>query len=88
MQGYEVLDIVLQTADELAKGGDDWEGDVWDFVSASVVVSDSLSSRSVESLHQEMCHGSFITGNAEIFFYTSNAQRPMIFVKPFEQEQL
>ena len=88
MQGHEVLEIVLLTADELAKTGDDWEGDVWDFVSASVSVSDCLNSRSVELLHNEMCHGSFITGNAEIFFYTNNTQRPMIFVKPFEQEQL
>ena len=81
MEGHEVLEIVLKTADELAKEGDDWDGDVWDFVSASVAVSDSLNSRSVELLHREMIGGSFLTGDCEIFFYNSKG-RPQITVLP------
>ena len=81
MQGHEVLEIVLKTADELAKDGNDWEGDVWDFVSASVAVSDCLNSGDVERLHKEMCGGSFLTGDAEIFFYFTKG-RPEITVLP------
>ena len=81
MQGQEVLEIVLKTADELAKEGRDWEGDVWDFVSASVAVSDSLNSRTVEQLHKEMCGSSFLTGESEIFFSYRNG-RPQITVHP------
>ena len=80
MQGHEVLEIVLQTADELAKEGD-WEGDVWDFVSASVAVSDCLNSGDVERPHNEMCGGSFLTGDCEIFFYFTKG-RPQITVLP------
>ena len=61
MQGHEVLEIVLKTADELAREGDDWDGDVWDFVSASVAIHDSLSSADVQALHREMIGGSFLT---------------------------
>ena len=80
MQGHEVLEIVLKTADELSKEGD-WEGDVWDFVSASVAVHDSLNSGDVERLHNEMCGGSFLTGDCEIFFYFTKG-RPQITVLP------
>lgn len=68
MKDCDVLDIVLQTADELTKNGHDWEGDIWDFVSASVAVCDDLSSSQVQSLHKEMCGGSFVTGQSEILF--------------------
>jgi len=81
MQGQEVLEIVLRTADEIAKDGDDWDGDVWDFVSASVAVHDNLSSKDVEDLHNEMIGGSFVTGESEIFFYNSKG-RPQITVLP------
>ncbi len=81
MQGHEVLEIVLKTADEIAKDGDDWDGDVWDFVSASVAVSDELCSGDVERLHKEMIGGSFLTGDCEIFFYNSKG-RPQITVLP------
>tara|TARA_B100000287_G_scaffold368923_1_gene365480 strand:+ start:216 stop:479 length:264 start_codon:yes stop_codon:yes gene_type:complete len=81
MQGQEVLEIVLKTADELAKEGHDWEGDVWDFVSASVAVSDCLNSISVELLHKEMCGSSFLTGESEIFF-SWHKGRPQITVLP------
>ena len=75
------LEIVLKTADEIAKDGHDWDGDVWDFVSASVAVSDCLNSGDVERLHKEMCGGSFLTGDAEIFFYFTKG-RPEIAVLP------
>ena len=81
MQGHEVLEIVLKTADELTKEGHDWEGDVWDFVFASVAVHDSLNSGDVERLHKEMCGGSFLTGESEIFFYFTKG-RPQITVLP------
>ena len=81
MQGHEVLEIVLKTADEIAKDGNDWEGDVWDFVSASVAIHDSLSSADVQALHREMIGGSFLTGDCEIFFYNSKG-RPQITVLP------
>jgi len=68
MKDCDVLDIVLQTADELTKEGHDWEGDIWDFVSASVAVCDDLLSSQLTSLHKEMCGGSFVTGRSEIFF--------------------
>ena len=83
MKNHEVLEIVLRTADELAKDGHDWEGDVFDFVSASVAICDDLNSRSVQLLHKEMCGGSFITGESEIFFYYGKG-REQIFVKPME----
>ena len=83
MNNYDVLQTVLRTADVLAKEGHDWEGDVFDFVSASVGVRDDLSSRSVQLLHKEMCGGSFVTGESEIFFYNSKGQQ-YIFVKPIE----
>mgnify|MGYP000676938012 CR=1 FL=1 len=81
MQGQEVLEIVLKTADELTKEGRDWTGDVWDFVSASVVVSDNLNSISVEMLHREMCGSSFLTGESEVFF-SYHKGRPQITVHP------
>ena len=83
MDNYKVLEVVLQTADELIKEGHDWEGDVFDFVSASVVITDDLSSPQVEGLHREMCGGSFVTGESEIFFYNSKG-RQQIFVNPIE----
>ena len=46
MKNHEVLEVVLRIADELAREGHDWEGDVFDFVSASVAICDDLSSRS------------------------------------------
>ena len=83
MKDHEVLEIVLQTADELSKNGDDWEGDVFDFVSASGAIADDLSSPQVEGLHREMCGSSFVTRESEIFFYRSKG-RQQIFVKPIE----
>ena len=63
MEPYEVLDIVLKTSDVLAEeyAGEDWQGDIFDFVSASVCVSEELSSRAVQDLHKEMNGGSFVT---------------------------
>ena len=80
MKDCDVLDIVLQTADELTKNGHDWEGDVWDFVSASVAVCDDLLSSQVSSLHKEMCGGSFVTERSEIFFsYHRGSQHITVF---------
>ena len=81
MQGHKVLEVVLRTADQITREGHDWNGDVWDFVSASVEVCDDLSSSDVELLHKEMEGGSFLTGESEIFFYNSKG-RPQITVLP------
>lgn len=84
MQPHKVLDIVLKTADQLsAEYPDYWEGDVFDFVSASVIISDRLSSRSVEDLHNEMNGASFVTSDCEIFFYGYGRNRK-IYVKPLD----
>jgi len=80
MKEYKVLEIVLKTADQLAKEYKDWDGDISDFVSASVDISDSLNSRQVQSLHNEMQGSSFLTQNSEIYFYQSG-KRQQIFVK-------
>ena len=81
MQGYEVLEIVFETANKLTEEGIDWDGDVWDFVSASVEVCNQLSSADVQRLHKEMRGTSFLTGESEIFFYNSEG-RPQITVLP------
>jgi len=85
MKPHEVLEVVLKTADQLStEYSDYWEGDVSDFVSASVAVSDELSSRSVEDLHNEMNGASFVTKESEIFFYGSGRNR-VIYVKPLNK---
>ena len=81
MQGYEVLEIVFETANKLTEEGIDWNGDVWDFVSASVEVCNQLSSADVQRLHKEMRGTSFLTGESEIFFYNSEG-RPQITILP------
>lgn len=86
MNGHEILEIVLKTSDELSRDYGDWEGDICDFVSASVAVSDSLSSNDVRDLHKEMQGSSFITKESEIVFYSTRG-RPHIFVKPLEKKQ-
>ena len=86
MEPYEVLEVVLKTADEIAQEyPDHWEGDVYDFVSASVIVSDELSSLAVQDLHKEMNGGSFVTGDSEIFFY-GYGRKAKIYVKPLNKE--
>ena len=51
MKGYEVLGVVFETADKLTEEGNEgWDGSINDFVSASVVVCDRLSSQDVEVL--------------------------------------
>ena len=86
MEAYEVLEIVLKTADELSREyPEHWEGDLCDFVSASVIVSDQLSSGAVKDLHQEMNGGSFVTGDSEIFFY-GWGRKAKIYVKPLDKE--
>jgi|TARA_R110000796_G_scaffold222617_1_gene338809 hypothetical protein len=82
MKGYEVLGIVLETADKLTEeGNDEWNGSINDFVSASVMVCDRLSSQDVRLLHKEMKGSSFLTGESEIFFYSSDGT-PQITVLP------
>ena len=89
MEPYEVLDIVLKTSDVLAEeyGGEDWQGDIFDFVSASVCVSEELSSREVQDLHKEMNGGSFVTGDSEIFFY-GYGRKAKIYVKSLNKEDV
>ena len=82
MKGYEVLGVVFETADKLTKESNEgWDGSINDFVSASVVVCDRLSSQDVEILHKEMRGSSFLTGESEIFFYSSDGT-PQITVLP------
>ena len=85
MEPYEVLDIVLKTSDVLAQeyAGEHWQGDIFDFVSASVCVSEELTSGAVEDLHKEMCGTSFMTASSEIFFVGSRRKRT-IYIKPME----
>jgi hypothetical protein len=86
MQPHEVLDIVLRTADQIASEyTDHWEGDIYDFVSASVCVSEELTSGAVADLHKEMCGSSFMTADSEIFFVGSRRNRT-IYVKPMEDK--
>ena len=88
MEAYEILEIVLKTADELSREyPEHWEGDVCDFVSASVIVSDQLSSGAVKDLHREMNGGSFVTGDSEIFFY-GYGRRAKIYVKSLNKEDV
>jgi len=68
----DTLEIVLKTAEDLAKEYSNWDGDVFDFVSASVAVSDDLSSTELQRLHKDFCGSSFSTENTEVFFYYSN----------------
>ena len=81
MQGYKVLEVVFRTADQITREGHDWNGDVRDFVSASVEVCADLSSIDVETRHKEMRGSSFLTGESEIFFYNSDGT-PQITVLP------
>ena len=73
----DTLEIVLQTAEDLAKEYSNWDGDVFDFVSASVAVTDRLSSTDLKDLHRDFSGSSFSTENAEVFFYYSK-RRPTI----------
>jgi hypothetical protein len=73
----DTLEIVLKTAEDLAKEYSNWDGDVFDFVSASVAVSDRLSSTDLRDLHRDFSGSSFTTENTEVFFYYSK-RRPTI----------
>ena len=81
MKTHDTLEIVLKTADQIAKDYKDWDGDICDFVSASVDVSDSLDSRVVQQLHKEMQGSSFVTNNAEIFFYQSGKRQQITVIR-------
>jgi hypothetical protein len=67
----DTLEIVLQTAEDLAKDYSNWDGDIADFVSASIAISNELDSRDLRKLHKHFCGSSFNTKNTEVFFYYS-----------------
>ena len=68
----ETFEIILETAEEIAKNYSNWDGDVFDFVSESSAIADTLSSTELQRFHKDFCGSSFSTENTEVFFYFSN----------------
>ena len=63
------MEIILETADQLSNDYSCWTGELNDFVRASSIVSNILTTKDVKNFHKEFMGSSFNTEKSIITLY-------------------